>query len=362
VGKPSTKVIVGIAILIATDILYAFSVHSVISTGTCSSTGYATIGPVPHCPKGTAVFSLFLPLGAFLVIMGGWLAEASLTVPSLFCAIGIGSLVAGISPSGGNGSAAFALIFGGCFLIAGVAWAGIALAAGRRSSSKSSRSGIGESVIFSGRAGFAGLVWVAAAALAIGVGLIATPKRGSRLIATAAASPGVPRTDLTRAPLPRPAGPAVMAPTNQLSLFRAARLTTVLGALTARYGSTASVVQLALYPGQLELVIADNDSARLVTADALGGVTRSPQSDFSGSRQAVSLSQISGQVPAELAHEIADRGGVPLSGLDRFVLDLSDAPTAHWLIYPSGGGTFYRALLSGGGLDKITPQSVRSLS
>ena len=76
--------------------------------------------------------------------------------------------------------------------------------------------------------------------------------------------------DITTAPLPSP--DVSLAATSPDSLLLAANLAPVLGKLTARFGSRDLFVQLAIYPGEVEAVIAGTTAkARAVAATYTGG-------------------------------------------------------------------------------------------
>jgi hypothetical protein len=98
--------------------------HHVVTTGTCSSTGYsANFGPVPHCPAGTGWWILFLIGGIFLAVIGGLIASGSsagLIVPAIFCGIGVGSITVAFDSHAASGTKTFGLIFGGAFVVFGV--------------------------------------------------------------------------------------------------------------------------------------------------------------------------------------------------------------------------------------------------
>lgn len=161
--------------------------------------------------------------------------------------------------------------------------------------------------------------------------------------------------DLTTAPLPAPADPARVSPIGPSSLFAQKRLAPVLRKLTKGFGVDASVVQLAIYPGELEMVVTDsNDNARLVTASAGGTVMVGQPIPFSGPRQAVNLSQITARAIAQIEHSLGqDHGGVPVRRMERFVLDLSHN-LAQWRIYATRVVRYYGTLLDGSGLWQIT--------
>ena len=81
-----------------------------------------------------------------------------------------------------------------------------------------------------------------------------------------------PAIDITTAPLPSPA--VTLAATSPDSLLLAGNLAPVLSKLTARFGSQDLIVQMAIYPGELEAVIAGNNGeARAVTATYTGALT-----------------------------------------------------------------------------------------
>jgi len=123
-ARPSTSTIIGVAILLFGAVLLGVGMHHLVATGTCSSTGYsANFGPVPHCPKGTGWWILFLIGGIFLVIIGGFVARgpsAALIVPAIFGAIGVGSLTVAFQAHVSSGTKTFALIFGGAFAVCGL--------------------------------------------------------------------------------------------------------------------------------------------------------------------------------------------------------------------------------------------------
>jgi hypothetical protein len=163
--------------------------------------------------------------------------------------------------------------------------------------------------------------------------------------------------DLTTAPLPTPTASAGVSPTDPSSLFAARGLTPLLTKLTRAFGAHGSVVQLAIYPGELEMVVTDNnDNARLVTATSRGKVTVGQPSPFSGSRQAVNLSQVTARAIAQIEHDLVQAkstGGVPIKRIERFVLDLRQN-LAQWRIYATGIVRYYGTLLDGSGLWRIT--------
>jgi hypothetical protein len=120
-GTPSNRTIIGVSILLFTCVLAGVGIHHLVKTGTCSSTGYSgDYGPVPYCPSGTGWWILFLMLGIFGSIIGGFIAGGStvgLINGGIFCAIGFGSLTVVFDKHAS--SKAFAGVFGGAFALVG---------------------------------------------------------------------------------------------------------------------------------------------------------------------------------------------------------------------------------------------------
>jgi hypothetical protein len=172
-------------------------------------------------------------------------------------------------------------------------------------------------------------------------------------------------SDITRAAPPGPTGAARrVAPASARSLFRSRNLTRVLRAVEARLGGRIDVVQAAIYPGALELVIANNDNkAQRVSTGVSGRLRAGPRAAFDGGRSAIELDQILPRVPERLARLIAGRGGVRLSGLDHFALTTSVGHgLAGYEIYPKHGDVFFTSLLTGSRLERVTPKGKRRLS
>jgi Short C-terminal domain len=141
--QPGNSTIIGVAILLFGAVLLGVGMHHLVSTGTCSSTGYsANYGPVPHCPKGTGWWILFLIGGIFMVIIGGFVTQgssAALIIPAMFCAIGIGSFTVAFDQHVPSSNKTFAIIFGGAFAVAGLIPALIILFSGARRVRRSGR-------------------------------------------------------------------------------------------------------------------------------------------------------------------------------------------------------------------------------
>jgi hypothetical protein len=121
--------------------LTGVGIHHLVSTGTCSSTGYAAnYGPVPYCPSGTGWWIAFLFIGIIGGIVGGFLAggsTAGLINGSIFTAIGVGSFTVVFDKHAS--SKTFAGVFGGSFAVVGGIILMFVLASVFRSAQPSSR-------------------------------------------------------------------------------------------------------------------------------------------------------------------------------------------------------------------------------
>jgi hypothetical protein len=367
-GKPSKRVIVAVAGSLLGWMLVAIALHALMSTGTCSSNGYTQYGPVPHCPKGSGWYSVFLTVGIFLSAGFGVVVGSNFACSGLFLAIGVSSLLVAFSHHPRTG-VAFPAVFGGGFLIGGLVWAAVAWN-GRPIRPRARLAPVVASPVIAGsglagepagarlpsigvRPVIAAVVWAAVVAGTLALGHLVAKRAG-----TSAA-----KVDVTRAPLPRPTGAAAtIGPGSGSSLFRQANLARALGALTNRFGADGDIVALAIYPGQLDVVMADGlGNARLVTEGPTAALHVGQAVPFEGSRQAIGVSQVRADVPERLADEIAKLGGVPTAALDRFVLDLS-GPLAAWQILPLRGDGRFAATLTGQHLQRVSAHGRQTLN
>jgi hypothetical protein len=150
--------------------------------------------------------------------------------------------------------------------------------------------------------------------------------------------------DITKAPLPVPT--SSLTATSADSLFDASNLTPIVQALNSRFRNQ-SIVQLAIYPGELQAVIINNQNeARLVTTGSSGALKIGPELAVNGSRTAIYPNQITPAVLQELSSLISSKGGVPLARIARFVLAFR-GQNAGWDIYPVSGRIRFEALLQG---------------
>jgi len=164
-----------------------------------------------------------------------------------------------------------------------------------------------------------------------------------------------PGVDITTAPLP---GAILNIPaTSPHSLFTARNLTPVISTLISRFGSKDLIIQMAIYPGEVEAVIAANGGkAWLATATYYNTLKVGPQTSFSGSRSGIAFSQLKPAVIQRLTGDITSKGKTPLAEISRFVLTNSlPSQNSGWNIYLTKGSTRFQALVLGQHLVKFTP-------
>jgi hypothetical protein len=171
-----------------------------------------------------------------------------------------------------------------------------------------------------------------------------------------------PALDITKAPLPRPK--VTLAATSRQSFFVARNLSVLVRQLTARFGQHDLIISMAIYPGEIEAVIAADGGRAWAVSDTYAGVmTVGPRVPFYGSRNGIGFSQLVPAAIAKLSKEITARGGVRLADIDRFVLTNSlPDDNSGWNIYLRSGTTRFRALVSGSDLVEITPSGSRRLA
>jgi hypothetical protein len=99
-----------------------------------------------------------------------------------------------------------------------------------------------------------------------------------------------PTVDITTAPLPSPA--VTLPATNPDSLLRAANLEPVVKKLLARFGRQDLILQMAIYPGELEAVIGGDGEARTVSATYSGTITVGSLASFDGSRNGIDFATL----------------------------------------------------------------------
>jgi len=170
-----------------------------------------------------------------------------------------------------------------------------------------------------------------------------------------------PAIDITTAPLPSPT--VTLTATSSHSLLLARNLAPVVKELTARFGSQDVIVQMAIYPGELEAVIAGDGTARPVSATSSGALTVGSAASFDGSRSGIGFSQLDPGVIQQLTELVTTKGGASLASVSRFVLTNSlPGDNAGWIIYLTSGSTRYQALVLGEDPQVVTPGGTRALN
>ena len=171
-----------------------------------------------------------------------------------------------------------------------------------------------------------------------------------------------PPIDITTAPLPRP--DVALAATSPHSLLLAGNLAPVLSKLTARFGRQGLIVQMAIYPGEVEAVIAgSNGEARAITATYAGTLTTGSQAAFDGPRNGIDFSQLVPGVIQRLTELITTKGKARLGSISRFVLTNSlPGGNSGWTIYLTSGSTRFQALVLGNDPQIITPSGAHDLN
>jgi hypothetical protein len=171
-----------------------------------------------------------------------------------------------------------------------------------------------------------------------------------------------PAIDITTAPLPSPA--VALAATSPDSLLLAGNLTHVLSKLTARFGRQDLIVQMAIYPGEVEAVIAgSNGEARAVTATDSGALTVGSLAAFQGPRNGIDFSQLVPGVIQQLTELITTKGKVRPGSISRFVLtNALPGGNSGWTIYLTSGSTRFQALVLGNDPQIITPSGTHDLN
>src|SRR5947209_19635992 len=117
--QPTNRAIAGVGLLLFALVLLGVGLHHIVVTGTCSSTGYNSYGPVAHCPEGSGWWAGFLAAGIVLSIAGGLIAGGSgpfLITPAVFCAVGAGEISVKFDDGLGSDYITHSLLFGCCFI------------------------------------------------------------------------------------------------------------------------------------------------------------------------------------------------------------------------------------------------------
>lgn len=170
-----------------------------------------------------------------------------------------------------------------------------------------------------------------------------------------------PGVDITTAPLPAPT--VTLPATSPRSLLAARNLAPVVRQLKARAGGQYIFVKLAIFPGELEGVLAANGKARAVSATAAGVLTVGPPTSFTGSRSGIGFSQLVPGVIQRLTHLVVTRGHVRLAAVDYFYL-VNSLPHGNsgWTIHLTSPYPRFVALVLGQDLTEITMHGRRALT
>jgi hypothetical protein len=214
----------------------------------------------------------------------------------------------------------------------------------------------------------AALVWAGAIGGVAGLTQVADDyaRGGSRhagAAATTTPAPSRPRepTDISRDLPSRPAG--TLPADGGDSLFRRTNLERVLAAVQHRFGPQGDLIAFALYPEEADFVVVRDGLAQVVRAPADGGALDvGDRTGFEGTRTAVTVQQIRAAAIARTLHVVVTRGHIELADIDRVVLDLTSfGNLAGYRIEPISGLTTYKALLTGGRVDRVGPGGTRQL-
>lgn len=117
-GKPVSmgRRVWGIALMLAGVALMGYGAHYIAMTGNCSSNGYSSIGPVPKCGSGEALYilSLFF-IGPALAVVGWLGAQAWGALWPLTCvSLGTSLVTIRLEKAPTAGAKAFAVLAGAC--------------------------------------------------------------------------------------------------------------------------------------------------------------------------------------------------------------------------------------------------------
>jgi hypothetical protein len=170
-------------------------------------------------------------------------------------------------------------------------------------------------------------------------------------------SPGTgTSTNITTQPLPTPAAADVIGAADSASLFRQRNFARALSNLTALLGPKSSITNMAVYPGEIDLVVDQPDGdARRIRVDHAGAVSEGKPVPLNSGPVSIYLNQIDRGIAQLLTADVASSEGVPVGRVLKMVL-VTGLPgkNAGWdvSVLPRRGTepVTYRALLSGAGL------------
>jgi hypothetical protein len=124
--RPAYRRVAGAALMVLGAVLVGYGAHYLIQNGNCSSTGYASTGPVPRCGggEGLSILSAFF-LGPALAVAGWWLGRLwGALWPATGVALGTGLITIGANPGVTAITKTFGLVAGACCLALALASVG----------------------------------------------------------------------------------------------------------------------------------------------------------------------------------------------------------------------------------------------
>ena len=123
VARPrARKRIAGVALMLLGVAVMAYGTHYLTMNGTCSSTGYASFGPVPTCRGNEFLYitSAFF-LGPAIILVGWVMAGVSGLLWPLFCiGMAVGLITIRQETTAAAGAKSFGLVTGVCFVVLAV--------------------------------------------------------------------------------------------------------------------------------------------------------------------------------------------------------------------------------------------------
>ena len=162
-----------------------------------------------------------------------------------------------------------------------------------------------------------------------------------------------PTADILKTPLPAPT--TSIPATSSRSFFKARNMQSAIAALESHASAGQLILKMAIYPGEVQAIVGANGHARLVTVPVSGNVSVGPVGTFENNASGITVSELEAKVPEQLAQSIASKGGVPTSGIGRFVLAFLPHEISGWDIYTASGERRFQAELNGEALKELSP-------
>jgi hypothetical protein len=113
-SQSAVKRAAGVLVLVVGAALIGYGVHYLAINGTCSSTGYSSIGPVPKCSGGEGLYiTATFFLGPLVLLIGWGMARIDgLTWPVTCVCLGTGIITIELASGVSYGAKSFSLIAG----------------------------------------------------------------------------------------------------------------------------------------------------------------------------------------------------------------------------------------------------------